>query len=109
MNRQVAAYMLSGLLSMCEFRDGYGDCIDPDEYYQAVEMAKEALRHPMWISCQDDLPEDGHEVLIYNSRTGYPHIAWRKDGVWYTEESELAKEEEPVEWMEIPKPSKEEE
>lgn len=109
MNRQIAEHKLYTLLAMYDFRDDYGECVDADEYYQAVEMAVEALRHPLWISCEDDPPEDGHEVLIYNRRTCYPYIAWRKDGVWYTSESELAKEEEPVEWMEIPKPSREEE
>lgn len=82
---------------------------DDQRLEQALDMAIEALKAPHWIPCEDDPPEDGHEVLIYNRRTGYPYIAWRNNGVWYTEIGELAKEEEPVEWMEIPKPSREEE
>ena len=56
-----------------------------------------------WIPCNDRLPEDDTEVLVYlfeNNKS--PYIAWLSDGRWYTEYFEVEREDEPVAWMPLP-------
>lgn len=57
-----------------------------------------------WISCTESLPNVGEEVFIYLWKTS-PYIAWIDENEkWHTEEFEVDENEEPTEWMPLPKP-----
>ena len=43
MTREEASYRLEALLTMCDFRDAYGDAVDHTVYEEAVRLAIEAL------------------------------------------------------------------
>jgi len=64
---------LRQLLAMCDFVDQYGDFIDADPYFNAVETAVELLNKTRWI------PIKWHEITDEErEREGYP-----KDWVVY--------------------------
>jgi len=64
---------LRQLLAMCEFVDQYGDSMDSDPYFDAVETAIESLNETRWI------PVKWHEITEEErEREGYP-----KDWVVY--------------------------
>ena len=44
MTKQEAVRLIRNLPTMCEFTDAYGDPIDSDAYYEAVNMAISALQ-----------------------------------------------------------------
>ena len=44
MTREEAVYKLKSVFTMCEFIDAYGEPIDSDIYYEALEVAIEALQ-----------------------------------------------------------------
>lgn len=44
MTREEAIYRLTALLTMCDFRDAFGDRVDDKLYEDAVAMAIEALK-----------------------------------------------------------------
>lgn len=44
MTREEAIYRLKALLTMCDFRDAFGDRVDDKLYEDAVAMAIEALK-----------------------------------------------------------------
>lgn len=55
MTNQETIRLIRNLPTMCEFTDAYGEPIDSDAYYEAVEMAISALEaqdaHPEIIRC----------------------------------------------------------
>ena len=64
--------------------------------------------HGGWIPCQERLPEDGTEVFVYLFDRQGPYIAWIEDTHWYTEDFEVDREYEPIAWMPLPEPYREE-
>lgn len=64
--RQESISALRQLLAMCDFVDQYGDSIDSDPYFNAVETAIESLNETRWIPCSERLPEKGKQVLCCN-------------------------------------------
>lgn len=44
MTREEAIYRLKALLTMCDFRDAYGNTVSHTVYDEAVDMAIEALK-----------------------------------------------------------------
>ena len=72
-----------------------------------IESLPSAQPEQRWIPCSVRLPEDDTEVLVYlfeNNKS--PYIAWVSDGRWYTEDFEVEREDEPVEWTPLPEPYK---
>lgn len=55
---------LRQLLAMCEFVDQYGDCIDADSYFNAVETVIGLLNETRWIPVSERLPEKRQVVLV---------------------------------------------
>ena len=54
MTNQKAVRLIRNLPTMCEFTDAYGDSIDSDAYYEAVDMAISALQtQPEIVRCKD--------------------------------------------------------
>jgi hypothetical protein len=47
---------LRQLLAMCDFVDQYGDSIDADPYFDAIEIAIESLNETGWIPVSERLP-----------------------------------------------------
>lgn len=43
MTREEASYRLEALLTMCDFRDAYGNAVDRTVYEEAVNFAKDAI------------------------------------------------------------------
>ena len=60
-------------------------------------------QEPQWIPVSEKLPEDGTEVFVYLFDRPSPYIAWIEDSVWYTEDFEIDREDEPVAWVPLPK------
>ena len=56
MTREEAIYRLKALLTMCDFRDAFGDRVDDKLYEDAVAIAIEALKETQWIPCSEKLP-----------------------------------------------------
>jgi len=55
--RKESISALRQLLAMCDFVDQYGDSIDADPYFNAVETAIESLNETRWISASEKLPD----------------------------------------------------
>ena len=83
---------------------------------KALDMAIEALSDVpdtnagKLIPCSERLPEADKEVFVYIY--DMPFIAWvDKNGEWNTEtftlDKELEKDDEPIAWMPLPEPYKE--
>lgn len=77
---------LRQLLAMCEFVDQYGDCIDADPYFNAVETAIELLNETGWIPVSERLPsEEERKEWIDNNLDGignlYPCLVTRYSSV----------------------------
>ena len=73
-----------------------------DRKQEALSMAIEALESTRWISVRERLPKQDKCVFVYLFGDS-PYIAWH-DGVdWCTDEFVLDTDEEPLEWMSLPK------
>lgn len=55
--RKESISALRQLLAMCDFVDQYGDSIDADPYFNAVETAIESLNETRWIPVSERLPK----------------------------------------------------
>ena len=55
---------LRQLLAMCDFVDQYGDSIDAEPYFDAVETAIESLNETRWIPVSERLPEKDGSYLV---------------------------------------------
>lgn len=64
MSREETIYRLEALLTMCDFRDAFGDRVDSKLYEDAVAMAIEALKATQWIPCSERLPDKNGEYLV---------------------------------------------
>lgn len=92
---------LRQLLVMCDFVDQYGDCIDADPYFNAVETAIESLNETGWIPVSERLPEKDERVLV--TAWGDVDIAWiDKYGLWQTEEYTYHSKDDVLAWMPLP-------
>lgn len=60
--RKESISALRQLLAMCDFVDQYGDSIDADPYFDAVETAIESLNKTEWISVSEELPKPSQRV-----------------------------------------------
>lgn len=68
---------LRQLLAMCDFVDQYGDSIDADPYFDAVETAIESLNKTEWIPASEALPSKGQVVLDIDDKE-----TWGDKGTW---------------------------
>lgn len=91
MTREEAVYRLNALLTMCDFRDAFGDRVDSKLYEDAVAMAIEALKAQSitldnifnayengyqqgkfeaqeWIPCSERLPKEEERVLVCSDK-----------------------------------------
>lgn len=59
-----------------------------------------------WILCSEKLPKDSKIVFVYLFGNS-PYLAWRDDGEWRTEDFTVDKDEEPVAWLPLPEPYRE--
>lgn len=72
---------LRQLLAMCDFVDQYGDFIDADPYFNAVEIAIDSLNKTAWIPVSERLPEDSNSVLV--TRDGDIEFGKYEDNEWF--------------------------
>ena len=79
-----------------------------DDVFEGLDKLPSEQPESKWISCNKRLPEDGTEVFIYLFDRPSPYIAWIEDTHWYTEDFEVDREDEPIAWMPLPEPYKEE-
>lgn len=61
---------LRQLLAMCDFVDQYGDCIDADPYFNAVETAIESLHREEYELATEQIEYDAMYEPTYNSEDG---------------------------------------
>lgn len=125
MTREEAVYRLNALLTMCDFRDAFGDRVDSKLYEDAVAMAIEALADVSgtnvgkWIPVLESLPKEDKNVLVtvhfHGSKNPptrgsyYVEVANQMDGEWssYSDEYKIAKDRhEVIAWMALPEPYK---
>ena len=109
--RKESISVLRQLLAMCDFVDQYGDSIDADPYFDAVETVIKSLNKTRWIPVSERLPSGQENVIvtIYDDHGDtpweYTTNAWHIDGVWIADNdivygSVLA-------WMPLPEPYRE--
>jgi len=60
-----------------------------------------------WILVSERFPEEGEEVLVYLFDGKSPYLAWIQDGFWRTEEFVIDVDDEPIAWMPLPEPYRE--
>ncbi len=92
---------------IAEFELEYGDTMPEHMDLEWMGAKLDFHCRPMWIPVTERLPEDDTEVLVYlfeNNKS--PYIAWLSDGRWHTEDFEVEREDEPVAWMPLPEPWK---
>jgi len=102
--RKESISALRQLLAMCDFVDQYGDSIDADPYFNAVETAIELLNETRWIPVSEKLPEKD-ELVLATEWNGVV-IAWRNIyGVWESAEY-MYDPGDITAWMPLPEPWK---
>lgn len=103
---------LRQLLAMCDFVDQYGDCIDADPYFDAVETAIESLNETEWIPVSERLPDDKTYVLTtiqVNGRQPHARSGFYHGGFFHNDNGETWRAtEKPLKaWMPLPEPYRE--
>jgi hypothetical protein len=67
MTNEEAIKLLDDITSYCDFTDEYGDMIDSDPYYEALDMAIKALeQEPILDKIRDELIENSIEDYEYH-------------------------------------------
>lgn len=84
---------------------------DADDIAEMITNMPSARPEQRWILCSERVPEEDEQVLVYLYDS--PYIAWiDSNGEWNTEEFTLDKEkereDEPIAWMPLPEPYREE-
>ena len=104
---------LRQLLAMCEFVDQYGDSIDADPYFNAVETVIDLLHKTEWIPVSERLPVIGDTYLVTvmvgkDIRTDVAgSFGSYIDGFWDTFNDWIEdKECHVIAWMPLPEPWK---
>lgn len=96
---------LRQLLAMCDFVDQYGDSIDADPFFDAVETAIAFLHKSEWIPVSERLPDIHDEVLV--TAHGEVSIAWLYlDGEWRSNDMPQQMFKDIIAWMPLPEPYK---
>ena len=98
--RKESISALRQLLAMCDFVDQYGDFIDADPYFNAVETAIESLNETGWIPVSERLPEEYTQYLVC-FKTGHCYVYWLEDSDWARG---MAEKEGIIAWMPLPEP-----
>ena len=113
---------LRQILAMCDFVDQYGDSIDEEPYFDAVETAIESLNETGWIPVSERLPsESGRYLVTYPlftrkdkwlnimnfGKPSMPNIKV-KGKCWYMSDDEYGDVvyDDILAWMPLPKPYK---
>lgn len=104
--RKESISALRQLLAMCDFVDQYGDSIDADPYFNAVETAIESMNETGWIPVSERLPKARESVILstkewtgegcYWETTKY-HVIW-KGYRW----NATYWDDEVIAWMPLP-------
>ena len=69
MTREKEIYLLKALLTMCEFKDAFGNPVPQSAYVEAVSEAIKALESQReWIPCSERLPENDGLYLVTTSK-----------------------------------------
>ena len=74
---------------------------------KAVQALPSAQPEQRWIPVTERLPEEDKPVFVYLFYDS-PHIVWLSEGVWYTDDFIIDKDDEPTAWMPLPEPYREE-
>ena len=120
--RKETILALRQLLAMCDFVDQYGDSIDADPYFNAVETAIESLNETRWIPCGERLPsaEDCPMDCLVTRRSKYvgnytDMAVAEADGTWTHEDWKAitingdatcisTRDADIIAWMPLPEP-----
>lgn len=99
---------LRQLLAMCDFVDQYGDSIDADPYFDAVETAIESLNKTGWIPVSERLPSDSGNYLITIADLRLGHIGEHTVTIadFYAKGKKWNSVVDVVAWMPLPDPWK---
>lgn len=109
--RKESISALRQLLAMCDFVDQYGDSIDADPYFNAVETAIESLNETRWIPVSERLPKARESVILSTKEwtgegcyweTTKHHVIW-KGYRW----NATYWDDEVIAWKPLPKPYRE--
>ena len=78
------------------------------ETQEAFEEALDILKNSRWISCKEQMPEDGISVLICSDRGTISKATYDSDmGYFYIADSEFHYNELDItHWRNLPKPPK---
>ena len=113
MTNKEAIYRLNALLTMCDFKDAYGDSVDHTVYDEAVNMAIEALKAQQWIPVSERLPNNDDFVIvtILDESGDTPYRC--SDFGWYLDKADCwiidaEQRTDVIAWMPLPEPYKEE-
>ena len=109
---------LRQLVAMCDFVDQYGDCIDADPYFNAVETAIESLNGTRWIPVSERLPDAEYgesDSVLCCTESGLMYILYWNGGNWCVPTGEPYQwinyetgwHDKVIAWMPLPEPYRE--
>lgn len=67
---------LRQLLAMCPFTDQYGDSIDAEQYFDAVETAIESMNKTRWIPVSEKPKDEKKTYLVQLDSGGIISCRW---------------------------------
>jgi hypothetical protein len=76
-------------------------------FKMGIEVGRGERKTGRWILVSERFPEEGEEVLVYLFDGKSPYLAWIQDGLWRTEEFVIDVDDEPIAWMPLPEPYRE--
>lgn len=77
--------VLRQLLAMCDFVDQYGDSIDADPYFDAVETVIESLNETRWIPVSEKPKDEERTYLVQLDGGGMRSCRWTNSNPIWTE------------------------
>lgn len=83
--RKESISALRQLLAMRDFVDQYGDSIDADPYFDAVEIAIESLNETKWTSVSEKPKDENKTYLVQLDDGGMCSCRWTNVNPIWTE------------------------
>jgi hypothetical protein len=85
------------MTALCQHCDSHIEMCEECGMREIIESVPSA-----WISVKDRLPEDGKNVLAYDSESGSIDMAYYSENEWFLEDLYEIEYLHPTHWMRLP-------